>query len=183
MCHEIAHTLTPTDAGHGPEFARVYLFLVERVIGKAEAKELREKFREHRVKVAPAKNLLAIRFAPGEAPAAIKPPKPAKKPRRPRNWTPADVRRAAAKVGATVHHDKNPSSGYPVRGLWDLDVIAPEGYEWVSEGWDLVDIDETRTILSTYAYPESAFTGSDRCRELITQIEAGMQETNKSATV
>lgn len=49
--HELAHTLTPYGcAGHGPEYVGVYLFLVERVLGKEAAQGFRESLRKHRAR-------------------------------------------------------------------------------------------------------------------------------------
>lgn len=51
ILHEIAHCLTPGKyAPHGPEFAGVFLFLVETIIGKEEAAVLREKFKVEKVR-------------------------------------------------------------------------------------------------------------------------------------
>jgi hypothetical protein len=55
VAHEVAHVLTGTCgpfAGHGPEFAGVYLFIVEHGLQEPDKAEvLRAAFREHRVKV------------------------------------------------------------------------------------------------------------------------------------
>lgn len=52
--HEVAHCLTYSHhASHGPEYARTLLELVRYTFGPEDAKRLREKFREHRVRVAP----------------------------------------------------------------------------------------------------------------------------------
>lgn len=51
MCHELAHCLTSNHcASHGPEFAGVYLFLVDLVIGKEASDRLRNAFKAKRVK-------------------------------------------------------------------------------------------------------------------------------------
>lgn len=50
MLHEIAHTLTPRDVGHGPEFCGVLLFLVRNVLGKEAHASLLAAMRKHRVK-------------------------------------------------------------------------------------------------------------------------------------
>lgn len=52
ILHEIAHCLTPADkyAFHGPEYAGVFLFLVENVLGKKQADALRAAFKEGRVR-------------------------------------------------------------------------------------------------------------------------------------
>jgi putative metallohydrolase (TIGR04338 family) len=51
VCHEIAHTLTPSvRAAHGPEFVGVYLFLVRTVMGPEWAKTLSDCFREQKVR-------------------------------------------------------------------------------------------------------------------------------------
>ncbi len=50
MLHEIAHVLTPRDAGHGPEYCGVLLFLVRNVLGKEAHAALLEAMRKHRVK-------------------------------------------------------------------------------------------------------------------------------------
>ena len=54
VCHELAHALAPVGEGHGPEFASTYLFLVGAFVGTHEAKVLRQRFRDNRVKVAAA---------------------------------------------------------------------------------------------------------------------------------
>lgn len=52
ICHEIAHSLTPhAMAGHGPEYAGVYLFLIKTLVGADAAKALREAFRQGKVRV------------------------------------------------------------------------------------------------------------------------------------
>jgi len=55
VLHEMAHTLAGSDGGnwHGPKFARAMLELVRFAIGPAEAKQLRERFKQYRVKVGP----------------------------------------------------------------------------------------------------------------------------------
>lgn len=51
LLHELAHTLTPSRyAAHGREFAGILLFLVQQVMGKAEADKLREQFKAHKVR-------------------------------------------------------------------------------------------------------------------------------------
>jgi putative metallohydrolase (TIGR04338 family) len=51
LLHELAHTLTPRDkSAHGKEFAGILLFLVQQVMGKAEADKLREAFKKNKVK-------------------------------------------------------------------------------------------------------------------------------------
>jgi hypothetical protein len=51
MCHELAHCLTFDHcASHGPEFAGVYLFLIDLVIGKEAADRLRNAFKAKGVK-------------------------------------------------------------------------------------------------------------------------------------
>lgn len=50
MLHEIAHVLTPRDAGHGPAYCGVLLFLVRNVLGKEAHAALLEEMRKHRVK-------------------------------------------------------------------------------------------------------------------------------------
>lgn len=49
--HTLAHLLHPdTTAWHGPEFAAVYIKLVEHELGEMVADDLRALFREHKVK-------------------------------------------------------------------------------------------------------------------------------------
>lgn len=50
MLHEIAHILTPRDAGHGPAYCGVLLFLVRNVLGKEAHAALLAAMRKHRVK-------------------------------------------------------------------------------------------------------------------------------------
>jgi len=51
LLHELAHTLTPWQApAHGREFAGILLFLVQQVMGKAEADKLRKAFKKNKVK-------------------------------------------------------------------------------------------------------------------------------------
>jgi len=51
LTHEIAHTLTPRQyAAHGPEYVGVFLFVVETVMGKDKATELRAAFKARRVR-------------------------------------------------------------------------------------------------------------------------------------
>ncbi len=56
LCHELAHALNAEMhgywrvAGHGWQFARIYIFLVQRGIGKQAADELKKSFKKHHVK-------------------------------------------------------------------------------------------------------------------------------------
>lgn len=50
MLHEIAHLLAGQDAGHGPKFCGVLLFLVRNVLGKEEHAALLAAMRKNRVK-------------------------------------------------------------------------------------------------------------------------------------
>ena len=50
MLHEIAHTLTTRDVGHGAEYCGVLLFLVRNVLGKEAHASLLAAMRKHRVK-------------------------------------------------------------------------------------------------------------------------------------
>lgn len=51
VLHEVAHALAPEDAAwHGPEFAAIYLALVQREVGADAAEEMRAAFRKHRVR-------------------------------------------------------------------------------------------------------------------------------------
>ena len=49
ILHEIAHQLSPNDAGHGPKFARIYVDLVWKYMGQESAELLRKSFEEHNV--------------------------------------------------------------------------------------------------------------------------------------
>lgn len=71
MLHEIAHCLTPGQyAPHGPEFAGVYLFLVQTVLGPEKAATLRQAFKEERVRTN-RKGIPAVRSVvpPAQEPA------------------------------------------------------------------------------------------------------------------
>ena len=51
ILHELAHLATPSSfAAHGPEYAAVYLELVQHFMGAAAARELAEAFRTYRVR-------------------------------------------------------------------------------------------------------------------------------------
>lgn len=54
VLHEVAHCLVQRErhglAGHGPEFAGVYLFLVRQHFGKEVANQLRASFKTHKVR-------------------------------------------------------------------------------------------------------------------------------------
>ena len=51
ICHEVAHILTGSyHAGHGPEFAGIFLALTEKFVDKPSADLLREAFREKKVR-------------------------------------------------------------------------------------------------------------------------------------
>jgi hypothetical protein len=50
LLHEICHWITPHDAGHGREYARIYLSAVKRFLGDDEARKLRAAFKTKRVK-------------------------------------------------------------------------------------------------------------------------------------
>jgi putative metallohydrolase (TIGR04338 family) len=56
--HELAHAATPPrhknhkkggQAGHGPEYAGTYIYLVEKIMGQEQADRLRDSFRNHNV--------------------------------------------------------------------------------------------------------------------------------------
>jgi hypothetical protein len=169
MCHEMAHIISHDS--HGPAFARNYLFLVEKVIGKAEADELKAKFKEHRVKMIPASKMPLPTRQVSQMPARIK-ATPAPKTKRPRNWNVTDVERLAKKLGATVQYESMN------RGRWfDLEVIAPEGKVWADQyDGDCVEVKREGTMLATYGFESSYFTKSERIAELITMMEEGLRD-------
>ena len=72
MPHELAHLLTPTRlADHGPEFAAIYLDLVQHMLGKHEASRLRDQFRKNRVRVLTASGNARIQSAPRSRSAVL----------------------------------------------------------------------------------------------------------------
>jgi putative metallohydrolase (TIGR04338 family) len=50
LLHELAHACCQKRPGHGPEFAGTYIYLVEQVMGRQMAKQLRAQFRKKNVK-------------------------------------------------------------------------------------------------------------------------------------
>ena len=55
ICHEMTHTIArqrQDDDAHGPHFTRLLLAVVEQFIGPKEARELRSRFRTHKIKIA-----------------------------------------------------------------------------------------------------------------------------------
>jgi putative metallohydrolase (TIGR04338 family) len=57
LCHEIAHVVTPNKhAAHGREWAANYLVILQHMMGKEVADELRRQFRAHKVKYTKAPN-------------------------------------------------------------------------------------------------------------------------------
>jgi len=50
ILHELAHVLTPKDAGHGREYAACYLKLVAMFLGPSAEKNLREGYRREKVR-------------------------------------------------------------------------------------------------------------------------------------
>jgi putative metallohydrolase (TIGR04338 family) len=55
ILHEMAHEANPYRPAHGREYAKVFLALVTRFVGKEAGAELRELFRENRVKFVTSK--------------------------------------------------------------------------------------------------------------------------------
>jgi putative metallohydrolase (TIGR04338 family) len=60
VCHELAHTINirmcgSRVAGHGWQFANIYLQLVQSMMGKDAADELKASFKKHRVRFNPKK--------------------------------------------------------------------------------------------------------------------------------
>lgn len=55
ILHELAHNLVPRSvpnaAAHGPEFAGVFHYLVQQVMGREEASKLKASFKENRVRM------------------------------------------------------------------------------------------------------------------------------------
>jgi len=177
MCHEIAHIITPAD-GHGKHYARNYLFLVEKVMGKEQADELKAQFKANRVKMVPATAMPQPTKRISEMPK--RPAVAAKaKPKRPRQWTVRDVERKAKDLGATIHHTARKG------GRWfDLEVTAPEGKVWaVDYDGETVESINGGSTLATYGFEWSAFTKSERISEMLDMMEAGLQEPDKAATL
>ena len=50
ILHEIAHCIAPSGVKHGPEYAGTFMFLVKKMFGNEAAKELRQCYKEHRVR-------------------------------------------------------------------------------------------------------------------------------------
>jgi len=50
VLHEMAHCLAPSNVKHGPEFAGIFLFLVQNVFGKEVADELRVSYKANKVR-------------------------------------------------------------------------------------------------------------------------------------
>lgn len=140
MCHEIAHLITSDH--HGPQFARTFIFLIERVVGKEQAAELEAKMRFNRVKIAP-KNTL---------------PKPIQNPR-PYNFTnkakPRQVKaktinvQVPAKVAATTTTRKEGEMKVTVKSIKATD---ENGWSWETH------IDRTGQEIEVRQYR----TGADR---------------------
>ena len=64
ILHEIAHALSVADreahgpmAAHGWQFARRFIVLVQRFLGKEEARKLKTAFRKHRVRYNPKRKI------------------------------------------------------------------------------------------------------------------------------
>lgn len=50
ILHEIAHCVAPYRVKHGPEFAGIYILLVDRMFGKEAGQTLRKIYKEHGVR-------------------------------------------------------------------------------------------------------------------------------------
>lgn len=172
ICHEVAHTLTTQYGGHGPEFTRTFLFLIERVVGKEQAAELERNMRANRVKIKPKTWL----------------PKPDRNPEpydhnrvfkykktKVRRTTIRDVQSVARKMGATVDFKRiTDRLGHVIPGEWDLTIHAPEGYTWKSEGTERASLSDDRRSIDTYSYPGSYLSSSDAFDDVILAMEQGI---------
>jgi putative metallohydrolase (TIGR04338 family) len=57
LLHELAHLLTPSDPGHGWQYAQAYLTLIRWVMGAHAAKQLTAAFKAKRVRFRPKREL------------------------------------------------------------------------------------------------------------------------------
>ena len=184
ICHEVAHTLNVGDS-HGPAFARTFIFLIERVVGKDEAAELERHMRANRVKIKPKSWL----------PKPTRNPEPydfdkTYKPSRYRAQLKRkmkginDVQRAARKIGAEVEFERIKNAvGEVIPGEWDLTVIAPAGYVWLSEGTERATVTSDGSRLETYSYRESYLSSSEAFDDAIFAIEQGIKPKGSDAEV
>ena len=172
ICHEVAHTLNVGDS-HGPAFARTFIFLIERAVGKEEAAELERNMRANRVKIKPKSWL----------PKPTRNPEPydftrVEKHKKPkvRRTTIKHVESAARKMGARVQFERVTNAlGHVIPGEWDLTIYAPEGYTWNSEGTERATLSNDRRRIETYSYPESYLSSSDAFDDAILAIEWGIK--------
>jgi hypothetical protein len=116
VVHEVAHAVEREGAGHGPEFARTYLGLVERTFGFEAREKLGASFRKHKVRTT-GKSTPRKKAAPG-----------AKK----RETKRGKADRLAGAVGWVVHEDDWNRHWYCIRnaegttvedGFWGLDAV------------------------------------------------------------
>jgi hypothetical protein len=183
ICHEVAHTLTTGDPGHGAEFTRTFLFLIERVVGKEQAAELERNMRANGVKIKPKSWLPkpTRNPEPYDANKTYKPSRYRAQLKRKR-YTIKDVERAARKVNATVKFERATDwRGKPFPADWSVEVKAPHGYKWqVANGafmgsvGEVSEVSEDGTVLMNACYPESAFGSSERMQEIVELIEQGI---------
>jgi len=174
MLHELAHNLAGVNAGHGPEFAGVYLRLVHHVMGREVAACLRDSYKKHRVRYNMKKWPEADRdvkrlAARPKVKAVVKPKRPAPL------FTLGQVNAAAKKVGATVEFERHRDYGRKAqRNHWSLEVTAPEGRVWIAEAGDYMEKSPDGRVLSTYRYPESAVENEERFAAMIEMIGEGL---------
>jgi len=134
ICHEVAHCLTPSNvAGHGPEYAGIYLFVVKTVLGAQAAAALRASFKEHRVRISNIR-IPAVRAVVPQphqlgldaVKAARKPP--VKKPPVPRRPGKAAVLKAATTFGIkVVDYGGDRWNGY------EVEAEAPDGWWFAAD--------------------------------------------------
>ena len=174
MLHELAHNLAGTRAGHGPEFAGIYLRLVHHVMGREVAACLRDSYKKHRVRYN-MKSWPAAEIDP-RCLAARPKVKPKVKPKRTTPlYTLGKVNAAARKVGATVVFERHRDYAHQAqRNHWSLEVIAPEGRTWKAEAGDYMEKSPDGRVLSTYRYPESSVGNEERYADMIALIEEGL---------
>lgn len=168
ICHEVAHTLTVGDM-HGSEFARTFIFLIERVVGKDEGAELERHMRENRVKIKPKSWIPK----PTHKPVPYDYTKVVRKPEKIKvqATTFKDVERAARKLDAKAEITRG-------RNEWDLTVTAPEGYEWVTDEYsERAEISPDRARIVTYFWIRGHLTATEVFDEAIYIIKQGI--TNK----
>lgn len=172
ICHELAHELSHD--GHGPDFARHMLFLIEKVFDKDTAHKLGLAYMNNRVKVAPATRINKPTM-PGKPKQkhTDKYQRMVKREARLQQTNLKHVETAAKKAGVFLDFERYS------RAHWSMNMIAPEGMTFADHGEFGEAGRNEPHIVGVTSYPESAFTSSEKFADCVRIIQSGLQEPVK----